>query len=115
VSKLEAENEDLNREVVRVKKEFEARERDLSELEELRIHNEQLVRCVEALEGSRKEYETDAERYRQQADQSEKLSDTLRLKLDDLEKNFADIEKQQDQALKSARKAAVVPILRNQR
>ena len=30
VSKLEAENEDLNREVVRIKKEFEARERDLS-------------------------------------------------------------------------------------
>ncbi|MDH3613452.1 MAG: hypothetical protein OEU90_10005 [Gammaproteobacteria bacterium] len=115
VSKLEAENEDLNREVIRVKKEFEARERDLSELEELRIHNEQLVRCVEALEGSRKEHETDAERYRQQADQSEKLSDTLRLKLEDLEKNFADIEKQQDQALKNARKAAVVPILRNQR
>ena len=115
VSKLEAENMDLNREVVRVKKEFEARERDLSELEELRIHNAQLVRCVEALERSRKEYETDAERYRQQADHSEKLSDTLRLKLDDLEKNFADIEKQQDQALKNARKAAVVPILRNQR
>jgi len=115
VSKLEAENEDLNREVVRVKREFEARERDLSELEELRIHNEQLLRCVEALEGSRKEHETDAERYRQQAGQSEKLSDTLRLKLADLEKNFVAIEKQQDQALKNARKAAVVPILRNQR
>jgi chromosome segregation ATPase len=115
VRKLEAENADLNDEVVRLKKEFEARERDLAELEELRIHNKQLVRCVEALEGSRKEYETDAERYRQQADQSEKQSDTLRLKLADLEKNFAAIEQQQDQALKSARKAAVVPILRKQR
>lgn len=113
VSKLEAENENLNREVVRIKKEFEARERDLSELEELRIHNEQLVRGVEVLEGSRKEYETDAERYRQQADQSEKQSDTLRLKLADLEKNFVEIEKQQDQVLKNARKAAVVPMLRN--
>ena len=115
VNKLEAENAQLNRDIVRIRQEFAARERDLSELEELRIHNQQLVRCVEALEGSRKEYETDAERYRQQADQSEKLSDTLRLKLDDLEKNFADIEKQQGRALKSARKAAVVPILRNQR
>jgi len=115
VNKLEAENEDLNRDIVRIRQEFGARERDLAELEELRIHNQQLVRCVEALEGSRREYESDAEQYRQQADESEKLSDTLRLKLDDLEKNFADIEEQQGQALKSARKAAVVPILRNQR
>ena len=115
VNKLESENAQLNRDIVRIRQEFGARERDLVELEELRIHNQQLVRCVEALEGSRKEYESDAEQYRQQADQSEKLSDTLRLKLDDLEKNFADIEEQQGQALKSARKAAVVPILRNQR
>jgi chromosome segregation ATPase len=115
VSKLEAENENLNREVVRIRREFEARERDLSELEELRIHNEQLVRGIEVLEGSRKEHETDAERYRQQADQTEKQSDTLRLKLADLEKNFVAIEKQQDQVLKNARKAAVVPMLRNRR
>jgi chromosome segregation ATPase len=115
VNRLEAENNDLNREVIRIKKEFEARERDLSELEELKIHNEQLVRGVEALEGSRQEHESDAERYRQQADQSEKQSDTLRLKLADLEKNFMAIEKQQDQVLKSARKAAVVPMIRNQR
>ena len=115
VNKLEAENAHLNRDLVRIKQDFAARERELAELEELRIHNKQLVQCVEALEGSRKEQETDAERYRQQADDSEKLSDTLRLKLDDLEKNFADIEKQQGQALKDARKAAVVPILRNQR
>ncbi len=73
------------------------------------------MHCVEALEGSRKEHETDAEKFRQQADQSDRLSDTLRLKLDDLEKNFADIEKQQDRALKDVRKAAVVPMLRNQR
>ncbi|MBT8089499.1 MAG: hypothetical protein KJO01_04760 [Gammaproteobacteria bacterium] len=114
VNKLETENAQLNRDLVQIKQEFAARERDLAELEELRIHNKQLVRCVESLEGSRKEHQTDAERYRQQADESEKLSDTLRLKLDDLEKNFLDIEKQQDQALKDARKAAVVPILKNQ-
>jgi len=115
MSKLEAENEDLSREVVQLRRESEARERDLSELEELRIHNEQLVRGVEALEGSRKQYESDAERYRQQADQSEKQSDTLRLKLADLEENFVAIEKQQDQVLKDAREASVVPILRKQR
>jgi phage shock protein A len=83
-------------------------------LEELRLHNQQLVRCVEALEGSRQEYEADAERYRDLADQSEKASDTLRLKLEDLEKDFADIEKQQHDALEDARDAKVVPILRRQ-
>ncbi len=105
VNKLEDENAHLNRDIVHMRQEFEARDRDLAELEKLRIHNKQLVRCVEALEGSRSEHETDAERYRQQAGESEKLSDTLRLKLDDLEKNFADIEEQQDRALKDARKA----------
>lgn len=113
VSKLEAENAQLRQDADQIKQEIAAREQDLAELEELRVHNRQLVRCVEALEDSRKEHEAEAERYRQQADQSEKLSDTLRLKLDDLEKNFADIEKQQHQALEEARKAAVVPILRN--
>jgi len=115
VSKLDAENAHLNRDITRLRQEFSSQERSLAEIEELRIHNKQLVRCVEALEGSRKEYETDAEKFREQADMSDKLSDTLRLKLNDLEKNFADIEKQQDRALKDARKAAVVPMLRNQR
>jgi len=108
VNKLETENEELNKNLMQTRQELDARERDLAELEELRIHNKQLVLCVEALEGSRKEHETDAERYRQQADESEKMSDTLRLKLDDLERNFADIEKQQDAAIENARGAAAV-------
>lgn len=115
VGKLEAENAQLGRDALAAKHELEARQRDLKQLEELKIHNKQLVLCVEALEGSRKAHETDAERYRRQADQSEKLSDTLRLKLDDLEKDFADIEKQQDEAIENVRKAAVVPLVRNQR
>ena len=115
VNKLEAENAQLRHDGIQTKQEFEARARDLAELEELRINNKQLVRCVEALEASRQEHETDAEEYQQQAVQSEKLSDTLRLKLDDLEKNFADIEKQQDEAIENARKAADIPMLRNQR
>lgn len=115
VNKLEAENAQLRRDAVRMKQELDAQERDLATLVELKVHNKQLVRCVEALESSRQEHEADAERYRQQADQSEKESDTLRLKLDDLEKNFADIEKQQHRAIEDARTAAVVPILRKQR
>ena len=115
VNKLEIENEQLRRDALQIKQDFDARERDLRELEELRLHNKQLVRAVEALEGSRQEYEADAERYREQADESEKESDTLRLKLEDLEKNFADIEKQQHSALEDARNETVVPILRNQK
>lgn len=115
VNKLEAENAQLRNDANQLKQEFEARERDLKDLEELRLHNKQLVRHVEALEDSRREYEADAEQYREQADQSEKESDTLRLKLEDLERNFADIEKQQHSALEDARNATVVPMLRKQR
>jgi chromosome segregation ATPase len=112
VNKLEAENEQLREDARLARREFAAREKDLVELEQLRLNNRQLVQCVEALEDSRKEHEADAERYRQQADQSEKLSDTLRLKLDDLEKNFAEIEKQQLEAIDDVREADVIPILR---
>ena len=114
VNKLEAENAEMNDDISRLKKEIEERDRNLAELEELRVNNRQLVRCVEALEGSRKEYESDAERYKAQADQSEQMSDTLRFKLDDLQKNFAEIEEQQGKALTNARKASVVPLMRNQ-
>ena len=114
VNKLEAENADLNSDILQLKQEVEARDRDLVELEELRVNNRQLVRCVEGLEGSRKAHESDAKRYRVKADQSEKVSDTLRFRLDDLQKNFAEIEEQQGKALTNARKASVVPLLRNQ-
>ena len=114
VNKLEAENDRLGDDIRRAKEEYAAREKDLGELEQLKINNRQLVKCVEALEESRKAHETDADRYRQKADESEKLSDTLRLKLDDLEKNFTEIEQQQHEAIEDVRKAAVVPILKNQ-
>ena len=114
INKLETENAQLRQDATQLKREFAAREKDLAELEELRVHNKQLLRGVEALEDSRKEHEADAEKYREQADESEKLSDTLRLKLEDLEKNFAEMERQQSEALDDARKASVVPILRKQ-
>ena len=113
VNKLEDENAQLNRDLIHVRQELDRRERDLAELEELRLHNKQLVRCVEVLESSRKEQESEAERYREQADESEKMSETLRLRLDDLAANFADIEEQQNEALNDAREADVVPILQN--
>jgi len=114
VTKIEAEKTDLNNDISRLKQKLKSRDRDLVELAELRINNKQLVRCVEGLEGSRKAHESDAERYREKADQSEKVSDTLRFRLDDMQKHFAEIEAQQDQALTSARNASVVPFRKSQ-
>lgn len=111
VAKLEKENQQLRDDAVNMKRDYDALQKDLKELDELRIYNKQLVECVESLENSRQEYEQDAEKYRDQAAESEQLSDTLRLKLEDLEKNFADIESQQDMALEHARGAAAVPVL----
>jgi len=105
VSKLEAENAQLRDEAVKIKREYNELSGDLAELEELRVNNRQLVRCVESLEDSRQQHERDADLHRDRADQSEQLSETLRLKLGDLEKNFADIEEQQQQAIKRVRKA----------
>ena len=113
VNKLEAENEQLREEARQAKLELAARDKDLAEIEQLKINNRQLVQCVEALENSRKAHEEDANRYREKADETEKLSDTLRMRLDDLQKNFADIEKQQSEAIEDVRKAAVVPLVRN--
>ena len=113
VNKLEAENEQLRNEARQIRMEIAARDKDIAELEQLRINNKQLVKCVEALENSRKAHEEDANRYREKADQTEKLSDTLRMKLDDLQKNFADIEKQQSEAIEDVRKGAVVTLVRD--
>ena len=51
--------------------------------------SQQLVRCVESLERRRASSAEQAEQYRDQVDQSEQMSETLRMKLNDLEKSFA--------------------------
>jgi len=107
VEKLEKENQQLRDDAINLKRDYGALQKDLKELDELKIYNKQLIECVESLENSRQKHEQDAEKYRDQAAQSEQLSDTLRLKLEDLEKNFADIEDQQDKALEHAREATV--------
>ena len=106
VDKLEKENQQLRNDAVAMKRDFDAMQSDLKELEQLKIYNRQLVEAVESLENSRKQHEEDADRYRDQAAESERLSDTLRLKLADLEESFADIEKEQDVALGHARGVA---------
>jgi predicted flap endonuclease-1-like 5' DNA nuclease len=107
VIELEAENAQLKHDTTLAKQENEALQRDVAELDELKVQNKELAQCLTSMESSRKQYEDDAKRYKQHAGQFEQKSDTLRLKLDEVEKNFLDIEKQQDQALKEARMATV--------
>jgi predicted flap endonuclease-1-like 5' DNA nuclease len=110
VIKLEAENAQLNHDAIRMGQENEALKREVAELDELKIQNTELARCLESIENSRKQYEVDAKRHRENAGQHEKRSETLRLKLDEVEKHIAEMEEQQRQALKDAREAAVTQV-----
>jgi predicted flap endonuclease-1-like 5' DNA nuclease len=108
--KLEIENAKLCEVATKANEEIEGMRRDIEEVHSLRIHNKELTRALEGMESSRRRSEEDAEQFRDQADESEKQSDTLRLKLDDLQKNFAEIEAQQSEAIEDARQSKVVPI-----
>lgn len=107
VIRLEAENAQLNHDHTLAKQEIETLQRDIAELDELKVQNKELAEVLKSMENSRRQYETDAKRYREHAEQAEKKSETLRLRLDDVEKNFMEIEKQQRDALRDARKASV--------
>lgn len=107
VIRLEAENAQLNHDARLAQQEIEVLKRDVAELDELKVQNREMAHCLESMENSRRQYESDAQRYKQYADQTEKKSETLRLRLDEVEKNFAEIEKQQRSALREARRASV--------
>jgi len=108
--KLEIENAKLCDVATRTNQELDDMRRDVEEIHALKIHNKELTRALESIEASRMQSEDEADKYRDHADESEKQSDTLRVKLDDLQKNFAEIEQQQKKAMKEARQAKVVPI-----
>ncbi len=103
---LEAENAQLKHDAATSQRRIGTLQRDVEELEELKIRNKELTQCVTSLENSRRQYETDALRHKERAGQSEQKSETLRIKLDEVEQNFLDIEHQQRQALNDARKVA---------
>ncbi len=107
VIRLEAENAQLKHDAARTKQESETLQRDRGEMDELKVQNKELAHCLESMEGSRKQHEKDAERYRDHADQSEQQSETLRIRLDEVEKNFADMEIEQRNALNEVRKEVV--------
>mgnify|MGYP001812666813 FL=1 len=96
---LEAENAQLRHEAASAQQQIEVLQRDVAELDELKVQNRELSHCLQSLESSRRQYEQDAKRYRERADQSVKRSETLRMKLDDVEKSFAEIARQHDEAL----------------
>lgn len=108
VIELEAENAQLKHDTARTKQENDALNRDVAEQEELKIQNKELAQVLKSMENSRNQYEDDANRYREHAGKHEKQSETLRLRLDEVEQNFLAIEKQQRNALKDARKSAAV-------
>jgi predicted flap endonuclease-1-like 5' DNA nuclease len=104
---LEAENAQLRHDASGSIQEIKALRRDVAEIDELKIQNKELAHCLKSMENSRRQYEIDANRYREQADQSEKHSETLRMKLDTVEQSFAEIAEQHDEALAIAKKNEV--------
>ncbi len=102
---LEAENAELKHEAALTRQENDALRRDVFEQEELKIQNRELAEVLKSMENSRKQYEEDANRYREHAGKSEQKSETLRIRLDEVEKNFMDMEKQQRAAISDARKS----------
>jgi len=105
---LEAENAQLKHDAAGKRLEIETLHRDVAELEELKVQNKELAHCLKSMENSRQQYEEDANRYRAHAGESEQKSETLKIRLDEVEKNFADMEKQQRKALVEARQTATV-------
>lgn len=113
VIRLEAENAALKHDTTRLQSEKEILQRDVAELDELKVQNKELAHCLESMESSRRQYEEDASRYRDRAGESEQQSETLRLRLDEVEKEFSNIKNQQRDALHEVRKEAAEQVLKN--
>ena len=101
VVSLEADNAQLKHEVTLANKGAESLRRDVSELNALKKQNTELAHCLKSMESSRKQYEADALRYRNQIETSEKESDTLRFKIGDIQKNWEVMHQAQKAAKKS--------------
>jgi predicted flap endonuclease-1-like 5' DNA nuclease len=98
---LEADNAQLRHEVTLATQGAESLRREVAEFNALKEQNRELVQCLKSMENRCKQYEEDARRYRSKADKSEKESDTLRFKMGDIEKNFHEMQSEQNQKKKS--------------
>jgi predicted flap endonuclease-1-like 5' DNA nuclease len=93
---LEADNAELRHQATLATREAEALQHDVAELKELKKQNKELAHCLQSMENSRKQYEADAKRYRNQFEEAEKQSDTLRMKLGNIEENFIAMREAED-------------------
>jgi len=107
VVRLEADNAQLNHDAALAKQEIESLKRDVIELDELQVQNTEMSEVVKSMETSRRQYEEDAKRHQGVANESEKQSETLRIRLDEVEKNFLELEEQQKIAIRQAHEDAV--------
>ena len=107
VVRLEADNAQLNHDYALAKQEIQVLKRDVAELDQLKVQNTEMSEVLKSMESSRKQYEDDAKRYKTIASESEKKSDTLRFRLDEVEKNFLELEAQQQDAIQQARDEAL--------
>ena len=96
VIELEADNAELRHEVTAARRDAAVLQRDVDELDALKVQNRELAHCLQSMENSRQQHEKDAARYRQQYDRSEQESDTLRMKLQDIETSLADMAEKQE-------------------
>ena len=101
--KLRSEKKELYEDLAQLRKVCDDLKGELAELEELKIHNQQLVQAVEMLEKSRAQTEQEATQYR---DEAEQLSASLKMKLSDIEESFAAMEQEQNDAIRVVRDAA---------
>jgi predicted flap endonuclease-1-like 5' DNA nuclease len=106
VVRLEADNAQLNHDAALAKQETDSLKRDVAEMDELQVQNTELSEVVKSMETSRRQYEQDAKRHQGVASQSEKQSETLRIRLDEVEQNFLELEKQQQNAIRQAQEEA---------
>ena len=96
VVSLEADNAELKHKATLATREAESLQREASELDEIKVQNKELTQCLRSMEDSRKQYESDAQRYKVQYETAEKKSDTLRMKLGDIEQNFVEMQQAQE-------------------
>jgi predicted flap endonuclease-1-like 5' DNA nuclease len=102
VISLEADNVQLKHAATLAAREAESLRREVGDLAALKEQNRELAHCLKSMESSRKQHEDDALRYRDQYEQSEQESETLRFKIGDIEKNWQEMQQDRANAKKSA-------------
>ena len=94
---LEADNAQLKHDVETANRELNSAQSGGAEANALREQNQELAQSLESMEESRKQYEQDAVRYREQYDKAEDESETLRVKLADIQQRLADMQEQHEE------------------